>query len=230
MFYAAWLGLFLTGINLLPVGQLDGGHAAYALLGRYSHIVAYITFFLLIVAGMLVLSWLERFVYTEEAGGSSPSAPRREFLYYIWTASLALFAVQFTGLLVWFMLPRFREGEFGGTFTLPIDTLPDVNAPPFNFPDGRFWLVNLNDENPNELMFEAPGDGTIIGAAAIYKVCTHLGCIYAWTPANGRFECPCHGSKYRLDGRRIEAPARAIWTALTYSRWTRMKMSSPLLK
>ncbi len=25
--------------------------------------------------------------------------------------------------------------------------------------------------------------------------------------ANQRFECPCHGSKYRLDGRRIEAPA-----------------------
>lgn len=137
------------------------------------------------------------------AGGLS----RREFLYYIWTASLALFTVQFTGLLVWFMLPRFREGEFGGAFTLPIDILPDVNAPPFNFPDGRFWLVNLNDKDPNELMNPAPGDGVIVGAAAIYKVCTHLGCIYAWNPASGRFECPCHGSKYRLDGRRIEAPA-----------------------
>jgi cytochrome b6-f complex iron-sulfur subunit len=34
-----------------------------------------------------------------------------------------------------------------------------------------------------------------------------LGCIYAWVNANDRFECPCHGSKYRLDGRRIEAPA-----------------------
>jgi cytochrome b6-f complex iron-sulfur subunit len=34
-----------------------------------------------------------------------------------------------------------------------------------------------------------------------------LGCIYAWTAANNRFECPCHGSKYRLDGRRIESPA-----------------------
>jgi membrane-associated protease RseP (regulator of RpoE activity) len=54
VFYAAWLGLFLTGINLLPVGQLDGGHAAYALLGRYSHIVAYIVFFLLIAAGMMI--------------------------------------------------------------------------------------------------------------------------------------------------------------------------------
>lgn len=58
IFFAAWLGIFLTGINLLPVGQLDGGHAAYALLGRSAHTVAIITFFLLILAGALFsLNW-----------------------------------------------------------------------------------------------------------------------------------------------------------------------------
>ena len=144
-----------------------------------------------------------------EATVSADGLTRREFLYYIWGASLALFAVEFTGLLIWFMLPRFREGEFGGTFTLPVDTLPGVNEPPFNFVDGRFWLVNLDNtvEVGCERMWSAPGDSEISGAAAIYKVCTHLGCIYAWVDANDRYECPCHGSKYRLDGRRIEAPA-----------------------
>ena len=133
---------------------------------------------------------------------------RREFLYYIWGASIALFALELTGLTVWFLLPRFKAGTFGGVFTLPVDLIPDSNNPPENFPDGRFWLVQVDTQEPNELMCETVGDGgQIVGAAAIYKVCTHLGCIYAWVDANDRFECPCHGSKYRLDGRRITGPA-----------------------
>jgi cytochrome b6-f complex iron-sulfur subunit len=140
----------------------------------------------------------------------SKGMSRREFLYYIWGASLALYGAQFTGLLIWFLLPRFREGEFGGAFTLDVSALPEVNAEPMDFPDGRFWLVNLDSspEAENELMYMAEDeDQPIKGVAAIYKVCTHLGCIYAWIPPNSRFECPCHGSKYRLDGRRVESPA-----------------------
>ncbi len=142
------------------------------------------------------------------AGENTGGITRREFLYYIWGASIALLAAQSAGLLIWFLLPRFREGEFGGNFVLPLDAIPDVNAEPNNFADGRFWLVNLDSNQPNNLFYTAPEDPPeMVGVAAIYKVCTHLGCIYPWVPANDRFECPCHGSKYRLDGRRIEAPA-----------------------
>lgn len=51
IFFAAWLGLYLTGINLLPVGQLDGGHVTYALLGRFAHVIAVATFLTLMAAG-----------------------------------------------------------------------------------------------------------------------------------------------------------------------------------
>lgn len=144
----------------------------------------------------------------EATASTNAGLTRREFLFYIWGASMALFTAEFAGLFVWFALPRFKAGEFGGIFEVPIDQLPAVNTKPTGFSEGRFWLVNLDTSQPNNIMYRAADETEdLIGVAAVYKVCTHLGCIYAWNSANERFECPCHGSKYRLDGRRIEDPA-----------------------
>ena len=54
--WAAWFGMLATSLNLLPIGQLDGGHVVYALFGKRGHlVVSYITFAGLV--GLSLYSW-----------------------------------------------------------------------------------------------------------------------------------------------------------------------------
>jgi cytochrome b6-f complex iron-sulfur subunit len=45
------------------------------------------------------------------------------------------------------------------------------------------------------------------GFYAISAVCTHLGCITQWKPEAEMIACPCHGSKFKIDGTKIAGPA-----------------------
>jgi len=42
---------------------------------------------------------------------------------------------------------------------------------------------------------------------ALSNICTHLGCIPSWLPAESKFKCPCHGSGYYMNGINFEGPA-----------------------
>lgn len=57
--FAAWVGFLVTAINLLPAGQLDGGHVARGLLGENAKYLSYVTIFALVALGLLFYSgWL----------------------------------------------------------------------------------------------------------------------------------------------------------------------------
>ena len=58
MAFAAWFGLLATALNLFPIGQLDGGHISYAVLGRRSTYVTLATIGVAIVLTYFSTSWL----------------------------------------------------------------------------------------------------------------------------------------------------------------------------
>jgi membrane-associated protease RseP (regulator of RpoE activity) len=99
---AAWFGLLVTTLNLFPIGQLDGGHAIYALFGRRgAHLASRLVSAALFAAGFF-FSWnwfiwwaLTRFVVGlrhPPALQEEPLAPGRRALAI---AALVLFAATF---------------------------------------------------------------------------------------------------------------------------------------
>jgi cytochrome b6-f complex iron-sulfur subunit len=116
---------------------------------------------------------------------------RREFLNFAWLVSMGFFTISVAGVTYLFSLPRFKEGEFGGVITIgTVESLPEVMAAPDNFAKTKFWLSN-----------------TPQGLVALYKVCTHLGCLYNWNGQEIKFICPCHGSQFEKVGTYIRGPA-----------------------
>jgi membrane-associated protease RseP (regulator of RpoE activity) len=57
--FAGWVGIFITALNLMPIGQLDGGHILYTLIGRRAHSVS----MLLLAVAVGYMLWRNQFAY-----------------------------------------------------------------------------------------------------------------------------------------------------------------------
>lgn len=99
---AAWFGLFVTALNLIPLGQLDGGHVIYGLFGRRGALwfSRAVSLGLLLCGIFLSWNWLVWFLLTRFLIGlkhppavvEEPLGPGRRAVAW---ASLAIFAVTF---------------------------------------------------------------------------------------------------------------------------------------
>ena len=122
---AGWLGLFVTALNLLPVGQLDGGHTIYALFGGRAHRLISLVFVLggvITVGGSIVLGlgfwggWLLWAALVIMLGLGHPATtdsitpldPRRRIQAWM---TIALFVVTFSPVPFKFTPPAQPQNE-----------------------------------------------------------------------------------------------------------------------
>ncbi|MCU0850681.1 MAG: site-2 protease family protein [Candidatus Thermoplasmatota archaeon] len=56
--FAGWVGIFLTAVNLLPAGQLDGGHVARAILKEKHKYISWVVIFILAALSFFYTGWL----------------------------------------------------------------------------------------------------------------------------------------------------------------------------
>ena len=117
---------------------------------------------------------------------------RREFFSYM-TVGWAALTASMTALVA--MATRF--------------SFPNVNfEPQMKFVAGRpdEYDEGVVDERYKSRfgVWMVKKDGQLV---ALSSICTHLGCIPNWLPAEGKFKCPCHGSGFYMDGINCEGPA-----------------------
>jgi hypothetical protein len=122
--FAAWVGFFLTAINLIPAGQLDGGHISRALFGNYSKYVSYAAIIALIGLAMVFgwWGWMLFAVLIIFLGMTHPPplnditklCPKRKMLGLL---MFALLALTFVPVPIQAVLPDydFDAGAVGGT-------------------------------------------------------------------------------------------------------------------
>jgi len=100
--FAGWIGLLVTSLNLIPVGQLDGGHIAYAILGEKSKRLAIGCFIALIILGLT--GWSGWFIWAgllyvmgwQHPPPLNPAIPLDTKRKWLGVLALILFVVTFT--------------------------------------------------------------------------------------------------------------------------------------
>ena len=134
---------------------------------------------------------------SEKIGGQAPvhvsekpAETRREFLNEVAAAALGIAGLGSVAVTYQYLAPNV------------------LFEPPTSFQAGNPDLYPMNsvtfiDQQQVYIVRTAQG------FYAVSAVCTHLGCITQWKPEVSQIACPCHGSKFTMEGRKIEGPAPA---------------------
>jgi membrane-associated protease RseP (regulator of RpoE activity) len=75
---AAWFGLLLTALNLMPVGQLDGGHILYSIFKKRAHVISRVAWWICVALIVLSPTWIVWVVLLRVLGRQHPPTLRDE--------------------------------------------------------------------------------------------------------------------------------------------------------
>ena len=142
---------------------------------------------------------------------------RRQFLNRAGIAGLLVGLAQFGMASLDFLYPRLRGG-LGAKITVDLQGITNADdiktrlassrTPEF-VADGRFF-ISLFEGNPAEAA-DVPAykltNTADTQVVALFRKCVHLGCSVPWCASAKWFECPCHGSKYSINGEYRDGPA-----------------------
>jgi hypothetical protein len=114
--FAGWAGLLVTSLNLIPAGQLDGGHVLYSLLGERTQRLTWPIVFALAALGLLVwpgwFLWAGLvFLFGQRHPGPLDSITQLDLKRKaVAVAVLAVFVLTFTPIPLTYILPDTAEG------------------------------------------------------------------------------------------------------------------------
>jgi Rieske Fe-S protein len=103
----------------------------------------------------------------------------------------------------------------------PLTGLNNGDALKFAAPAEAGFLMQDGggDNAPGKIAFAGYVVKNLAGAVSVYAVnCSHLGCSVAFNTGAIRFECPCHGSMFNINGQVIHGPAAFPLSHLTWQR------------
>ncbi|MFP3318380.1 MAG: site-2 protease family protein [Thermoplasmata archaeon] len=167
--FAAWVGFVVTAINLLPIGQLDGGHIARAILGERSRYLSYAFLAFLFFMGFFYLGWLIFALFVLILGLSHPPSLNdvsriSKKGYMVGIAAILLIAVTFVPVPI-------SQYELTENFTIHSNmqagymVLGDIN-----YINGTILLNNTGNKMINITVSERSNDFLTTGLKNISNV------------------------------------------------------------
>jgi len=129
---------------------------------------------------------------TPHVAGAPTEMSRRDFLNEITLGALGIAGLGSVAVTYQYFSPNVLF-EPSTTFRAGNPDLYPVDSVTF-LQDQQVYIVRTGD-----------------GFYAVSAVCTHLGCVTQWKPdadqGKGQIQCPCHGSKFKREGVKVEGPA-----------------------